>query len=50
LPNYKLPAIPYRMGRRPSQATIDTINESYIENTEPAQGFTPKKGIEETSS
>ena len=44
------PLYPYRMGRRPSQATIDTINESYMENTEPAQGFIPKKGIEEASS
>ena len=49
-PIIKCPLYPYRMGRRPSQATIDTINESYTEISEPAEGFTPKKGIEEASS
>ena len=44
------PLYPYRMGRRPSQTTLDTMNEFYSENTDPAQGFTPKKGIEEASS
>jgi len=44
-PIIKCPLYPYRMGRRPSQTTLDTMNEFYSENTEPAQGFTPKKSI-----
>ena len=36
---------PYRMGTRPSKATLDTMNKFYSENPEPAEGFTPIKGI-----
>ena len=39
------PLYPYRMGTRPSQATIDTMNEFYSENPEPTGGFLPKKAI-----
>ena len=33
------PLYPYRMGTRPSQATIDTMNEFYSENRDPTKGF-----------
>ena len=36
---------PYRFGKRPTQAIIDTINKFYTENVEPAQGFLAKTGI-----
>ena len=39
------PLYPYRMGRRPDEATLDTMNKFYSENPEPAEGFTPIKGI-----
>ena len=39
------PIYPYRMGTRPSQATIDTLKEFYSENPEPNKGFSPKKAI-----
>ena len=35
---------PYRMGRRPDKATIDTINEFYGENDEPTDEFSAKTG------
>jgi len=35
---------PYRFGRRPSQAIVDTIKKYYEQKVEPAQGFLPKKG------
>ena len=31
------PIYPYRFGRRPTQAIVDTINEYYNEKTEAAQ-------------
>jgi uncharacterized Fe-S cluster-containing radical SAM superfamily enzyme len=39
------PLYPYRMGRRPDKATVDTLKEFYSENLEPTKGFSPKKGI-----
>ena len=36
---------PYRFGRRPDEATLDTLKEFYSENPEPTKGFSPKKGI-----
>ena len=30
------PLYPYRMGRRPDEATLDTLNEFYSDNPEPA--------------
>ena len=29
------PIYPYRMGRRPDEATLDTLNEFYSDNPEP---------------
>ncbi len=29
------PIYPYRMGRRPDEATLDTLNEFYLDNPEP---------------
>ena len=37
------PLYPYRMGRRPDKATIDTLKEFYSENAELSGGFSPKK-------
>ena len=30
---------PYRFGRRPDKATLDTLKEFYSENPEPTMGF-----------
>ena len=35
---------PYRFGRRPSQAIVDTIKKYYEQKVEPAKGLLPKKG------
>ena len=37
---------PYRFGRRPDKATLDTLKEFYAENHEPTKGFSPKKTTE----
>ena len=42
---HKCPLYPYRMGRRPDEATIDTMKEFYSQNPEPAKGFSARKGI-----
>jgi len=39
------PLYPYRMGRRPDKATLDTIKEFYSEKPEYSRSFSPKKGI-----
>ena len=44
-PIINCPLYPYRMGRRPDKATLDTMNEFYSENHKPTKGFSPKKGI-----
>ena len=36
---------PYRFGKRPTQAIVDTIKEYYEENSEPTRGLSDKKGI-----
>ena len=36
---------PYRMGTRPSKATLDTMNKFYSENHKPTKGFSTRKGI-----
>ena len=33
------PLYPYRMGRRPDKATLDTLKEFYAEKPEPTKGF-----------
>ena len=43
-PVVNCPLYPYRMGTRPSQATIDTLIEFYSENPEPTKGFRSVKG------
>ena len=35
---------PYRFGRRPTQAIVDTIKRYYEKKVELAQGLLPKKG------
>ena len=40
------PIYPYRFGRRPDKATLDTLKEFYAENHEPTKGFSPKKTTE----
>ena len=40
------PLYPYRFGRRPDEATIDTLKEFYSEKLEPAYEFPTKKTIE----
>ena len=35
---------PYRFGRRPTQAIVDTIKKYYEKKVEPAQELLPKKG------
>tara|TARA_B100001250_G_scaffold323244_1_gene286641 strand:- start:357 stop:563 length:207 start_codon:yes stop_codon:yes gene_type:complete len=35
----KCPIYPYRFGRRPDKATIDTLQQFYEENLEPSGGF-----------
>ena len=35
---------PYRFGKRPTQAIVDTINDYYEKNSEPAMGLLHKKG------
>jgi hypothetical protein len=35
---------PYRFGKRPTQAIVDTINDYYGKNPEPARGLLDKKG------
>ncbi len=44
-PIINCPLYPYRMGRRPSQTTLDTMNEFYSENHKPTKGFSTRKGI-----
>tara|TARA_B110000444_G_scaffold29206_1_gene24281 strand:+ start:4227 stop:4451 length:225 start_codon:yes stop_codon:yes gene_type:complete len=36
---------PYRFGKRPSQAIVDTINGYYEKNPEPTGDLSDKKGI-----
>jgi len=36
---------PYRFGKRPTQAIVDTINDYYEKNPEPARGLSPRKHI-----
>ena len=36
---------PYRFGKRPTQAIVDTINDYYDKNSEPARGLSPRKHI-----
>lgn len=36
---------PYRFRKRPTQAIVDTINDYYDKNSEPARGLSDKKGI-----
>ena len=43
-PIINCPLYPYRMGRRPDKATLDTMKEFYSENPEPTKGFSAKKG------
>ena len=35
---------PYRFGKRPTEAIVDTINDYYEKNSEPARGLLDKKG------
>ena len=35
---------PYRFGKRPTQAIVDTINDYYEKKGEPAGDLSPKKG------
>ena len=35
---------PYRFGKRPTKAIVDTINLYYEKNPEPAMGLLDKKG------
>ena len=39
------PLYPYRMGRRPDEATLDTMKEFYSQNPEPTKGLSLKRGI-----
>ena len=36
---------PYRFGKRPTQAIVDTINDYYEKKGEPARGLSPRKHI-----
>ena len=36
---------PYRFGKRPTEAIVDTINDYYEKNSEPAMGLSPRKHI-----
>ena len=36
---------PYRFGKRPTQAIVDTINDFYKKNSELARGLLDRKGI-----
>ena len=36
---------PYRFGKRPTQAIVDTINEYYEKKPEPTRGLLDRKGI-----
>ena len=36
---------PYRFGKRPTEAIVDTINNYYEKNSEPAIGLLPRKPI-----
>ena len=36
---------PYRFGKRPTKAIVDTIKDYYEKNPEPARGLLVKKGI-----
>ena len=36
---------PYRFGKRPTQAIVDTIKDYYEKNTEPTSGLSPRKHI-----
>ena len=38
-PIINCPLYPYRMGRRPDKATVDTLKEFYGENVEPTTEF-----------
>ena len=35
---------PYRFGKRPTQAIVDTINDYYEKNSEPARGLSQENG------
>ena len=37
---------PYRFGKRPTQAIVDTIDDYYEKNPEPTRGLSPRKHIE----
>ena len=36
---------PYRFGKRPTQAIVDTIIDYYEKNSEPTRGLLDRKGI-----
>ena len=36
---------PYRFGKRPTQAIVDTLNDYYEKNSELARGLSPRKHI-----
>ena len=36
---------PYRFGRRPTKAIVDTIKDYYEKNLEPTKGLSPRKHI-----
>lgn len=36
---------PYRFGKRPSKAIVDTIKDYYEKNPEPTRGLLDRKGI-----
>ena len=44
-PVVNCPLYPYRMGTRPSQATIDTLKEFYGENRQLGDGFLSRKAF-----
>ena len=44
-PIIQCPLYPYRFGRRPTQAILDTIKSFSANKGEPAKGLLPKKGI-----
>ena len=44
-PVIECPLYPYRFGKRPSQAIVDTINGYYEKNPEPTGDLSDKKGI-----
>ena len=36
---------PYRFGKRPTQAIVDTIKDNYEKNPKPTRGLLDRKGI-----